>query len=130
MAAQLAGALGCQADVSTHNDSSVEDGFDAADDAPAPFQLDCIHIGFLKKTPGVNHGVFIGFLVAHKRHVAHNKGVRSAPTNSLAMDDALIHRHRHGAFVPIHAHAHGVTDEDHFHPCFLLKLGGRIIVRS
>ena len=69
----------------------------------------------------LRHGVLVGGLVAAQRHVADDERVGRAAAHGLAVDDALVHRHRHGARVAVHAHAERVADEDHVDPGRLLE---------
>ena len=88
-----------------------------------PFELDRVDIRLLEEPDGVLNGLFIGYLVTPKGHVADHKCVGRAPPHGLAVDNALVHGHGDGALIAVHAHAKGIPHQDHVHVRGLGKPG-------
>ena len=116
--------------MAAHQYPGFHDGLYPAGHAHAALEFDRVDIGFLEKPAGIFHGLLIADLVGEKGHVADNKGVGCAAAHGVAMHDALVHGHRHGARVSINTHPERISDQEHVQTGSLGELRRRKVIGS
>ena len=128
VAAELADALGSQADMAQDGDAILDERGNGVCTEGSALNLDAVRAGFLEETPGVGERLPGGDLVGHERHIGHDHGPGDPAGNGGGVVEHLLHGDGQGCGIAEHGVGQGIAHERHVDACGIeMACGGEVI---
>ena len=129
-AAQGAGGLWCQTDVTLHWYAGLDDRPYGGGEIDTTFQFHYIASAFLHQSAGIADSFFHGNVVAHERHVTHDQRPFAAADHGLDVMDHVLHVHCDRAIESHHHHAQRIAHQNDIHTGLICQQTERVVVGS
>ena len=113
MSTKDAGRLRCQSNMAKHENTTITNCTNTADNCFTTFEFNSVHAAFFQESDCITSSVFIGALIGSKGHITNNKRIWCTTSYRLAVLNAHIHSDRNCAIKTRVYHAERIANKNH-----------------